>query len=233
MTEQEMMTLLRKKLDRGMAQYRKEWQQKPASKLVELASEIAAVKFVYEELSDGRYSAEYMEYLLRFENPLEVVKDQWISEQNVDFSEELTHALWTLWDKGESESEYALDPEYAPVSAEEVRITVREFIEAHPNAAFDMAHRCVDARWDAVRQPDRQPDYPRQSVAGLARRSHPAVKEGRGWHMNALRLQKAACTTTQKRIGWRQFSRMAASGGSEIGSAGSAPLLQIPCGLWK
>ena len=138
MTEQEMMTLLRKKLDRGMAQYRKEWQQKPASELVELASEIAAVKFVYGELSGSSYSADYMEYLLRFENPLEVVKDQWISEQTVDFSEELTHALWTLWDKGESEAEYTLDPEYAPVSAEEVRITVREFIEAHPNAAFDM-----------------------------------------------------------------------------------------------
>ena len=138
MTEQEMMTLLRKKLDRGMAQYRKEWQQKPASELVELASEIAAVKFVYQELSDGSYSAEYMEYLLRFENPLEVVADQWISEQTVDFSEELTHALWTLWDKGESESEYTLDPDYAPVSAEEVRITLREFIEAHPNASFDM-----------------------------------------------------------------------------------------------
>jgi hypothetical protein len=44
-------------------------------------------------------------------------------EQTVDFSEELTHALWTLWDKGESEAEYTLDPEYAPVSAEEVRIT--------------------------------------------------------------------------------------------------------------
>ena len=138
MTEQEMMTLLRKKLDRGMAQYQKEWQQKPASELVELASEIAAVQFVYQELSDGSYSAEYMEYLLRFENPLEVVADQWISEQNVDFSEELTHALWTLWDKGESESEYTLDPDYAPVSAEEVRITLREFIEAHPNASFDM-----------------------------------------------------------------------------------------------
>ena len=138
MTEQEMMTLLRKKLDRGMAQYQKEWQQKPASELVELASEIAAVQFVYQELSDGSYSAEYMEYLLRFENPLEVVADQWISEQTVDFSEELTHALWTLWDKGESESEYTLDPDYAPVSAEEVRITLREFIEAHPNASFDM-----------------------------------------------------------------------------------------------
>ena len=138
MTEQEMMTLLRKKLDNGMARYQKEWRQKPASELVELASEIAAVQFVYQELSDGSYSAEYMEYLLRFENPLEVVADQWISEQTVDFSEELTHALWTLWDKGESESEYTLDPEYAPVSAEEVRITLREFIEAHPNASFDM-----------------------------------------------------------------------------------------------
>lgn len=138
MTEQELMTLLRKKLDRNMAQYQKEWRQKSASELVELASEIAAVQFVYKELFGGSYSSEYMEYLLRFENPLEVVKDQWISEQNVDFSEELTHALWTLWDKGESESEYTLDPEYAPVSAEEVRITLREFIEAHPNASFDM-----------------------------------------------------------------------------------------------
>ena len=138
MTEQEMMTLLRKKLDSGMARYQKEWRQKPASELVNLASEIAAAQFVYKELSEGSYSAEYMEYLLRFENPLEVVADQWISEQNVDFSEELTHALWTLWDKGESESEYTLDPEYAPVSAEDVRITVREFIEAHPNASFDM-----------------------------------------------------------------------------------------------
>ena len=117
MTEQEMMTLLRKKLDSGMARYQKEWRQKPASELVNLASEIAAAQFVYKELSEGSYSAEYMEYLLRFENPLEVVADQWISEQNVDFSEELTHALWTLWDKGESESEYTLDPEYAPVSA--------------------------------------------------------------------------------------------------------------------
>ena len=138
MTEQEMMTLLRKKLDSGMARYQKEWREKPAPGRDSGSSEIAAAQFVYKELSEGSYSAEYMEYLLRFENPLEVVADQWISEQNVDFSEELTHALWTLWDKGESESEYTLDPEYAPVSAEDVRITVREFIEAHPNASFDM-----------------------------------------------------------------------------------------------
>ncbi|NLO86913.1 MAG: hypothetical protein GX096_16015 [Clostridiales bacterium] len=138
MTEKEMMELLRKKLDRNMALYQREWQQKPASELVEMANEIAAAKFVYGELSGSSYSPEYMEYLLRFENPLEVVKDQWISEQTVDFSEELNHALWTLWDKGDAESEYAMDPEYAPVSAEEERVTVREFIERHPDATFDM-----------------------------------------------------------------------------------------------
>lgn len=138
MTDKEILAVLRKKLDKGMAQYQNEWQQQPASALVEMASEIAASKFVYDELYGGGYAQEYMEYLLRFENPLEVTRDQWISEQAVDYSEEMNHALWTLWDKGDSEQEYALDPEYAPVSAEKVRITLREFITAHPNAAFDM-----------------------------------------------------------------------------------------------
>lgn len=138
MTDKEMIDILRKKLDRNMAIYQKEWQQKPASELVDMASEIAATKFVYDEMSGGSYPPDYMGYLLRFENPLEVVRDQWISEQTVDFSEELNHALWTLWDKGDAEQDYALDPEYKPVSTENERITVREFIERHPNVTFDM-----------------------------------------------------------------------------------------------
>jgi hypothetical protein len=76
-----------------MAVYQKEWLQKPASELVDMASEIAATKFVYDEISGGGYPSDYMEYLLRFDNPLEVLKDQWISEQTVDYSEELSHAL--------------------------------------------------------------------------------------------------------------------------------------------
>lgn len=138
MTDNEMMDILRKKLDKSMALYKKEWQQKSSSELVDMASEIAATKFVYDEISGGSYPSDYMEYLLRFENPLEVLKDQWISEQTVDYSEEVNHALWMLWDKGDAEQEYELDPEYAPVSNEDEQITVRQFIESHPNTAFDM-----------------------------------------------------------------------------------------------
>lgn len=82
----------------------------------------------FEELSDGRYSAEYG-ISAPFENPLEVVRIQWISEQTVDFSEELAHALWTLWDKGESGAEPPSTGATACFCGE-VRITVREFIEA-------------------------------------------------------------------------------------------------------
>ena len=138
MTDKEMMEILQKKLDRNMAVYQKEWLQKPASELVDMASEIAATKFVYDEISGGGYPSDYMEYLLRFDNPLEVIKDQWISEQTVDYSEELSHALWTLADKGDMEQDYALDPEYAPVSDEDEQITVREFLERHLDATFDM-----------------------------------------------------------------------------------------------
>ena len=198
MTEQEMMTLLRKKLDRGMAQYQKEWQQKPASELVELASEIAAVQFVYQELSDGSYSAEYMEYLLRFENPLEVVADQWISEQTVDFSEELTHALWTLWDKGESESEYTLDPDYAPVSAEEVRITLREFIEAHPNASFDMMTPGGYVYWT--------PETAQLLLAGHNVKGNPGSAEfARDVPAEEL-LEQEICTADFSKGAWRVLS---------------------------
>lgn len=138
MTDKEMLAILQKKLDKGMALFNEQWQQCPASELVDMASEIAATKMVYDALSDGGCSSEYLEYLLRFENPLEVIRDQWISEQTVDYSEGLNHALWTLCNKGDAEQEYEIDPEYAPVSDEDEKITVREFIERHPDKDFDM-----------------------------------------------------------------------------------------------
>lgn len=138
MSDKEMIEKLREKLDMNMTMYQKEWHQKSASELVDIANEISAAKFVYSELFSGSYPSDCMEYLLRFENPLEVVRDQWISEQAVDYSKELNHALWTLQDKGDAEQEYALDPEYRHGSTADKKITVREFIERHPDAAFDM-----------------------------------------------------------------------------------------------
>jgi hypothetical protein len=55
---------------------------------------------------------DYLEYLLRFENPLEVVRDQWIDEQNVAHDDEITHVLWTISDKGDAELVYKLDASF-------------------------------------------------------------------------------------------------------------------------
>jgi hypothetical protein len=53
-------------------------------------------------------SADDAEYLLRFENPLRLVSDQWLAEQNVSHSDELGHVLWSITDKGLGEGEYAM-----------------------------------------------------------------------------------------------------------------------------
>lgn len=81
---------------------------KPALDLIEMASEIAAAKFIYEELGvEGAFS-EYSDYLLQFENPLKVLRDHWIGEQNYDHHEELDHTLWNMTDKGIGVGDYPM-----------------------------------------------------------------------------------------------------------------------------
>ncbi|NYB73101.1 hypothetical protein HZF24_02990 [Sedimentibacter hydroxybenzoicus DSM 7310] len=138
MQREQMIETLREKLDRNWSDYLRELDGLSKGVLIGKSDEITAARFVYNELYGGGYPEDYMEYLLRFENPLEVARDQWISEQTVDFSEELNHALWSLMDKGDAEQDYTLDPEYMPIPATDKKVTVREFIEAHPNVAFDM-----------------------------------------------------------------------------------------------
>ena len=112
MTKNEIMEALREKLDKNNDTYYKELIQCSPSVLIGRAEEIAANSLVYNELYGGGYSADFMEYLLRFENPLEVVRDQWLNEQNVAHDEEMSHALWSITDKNDAEQIYALDPEY-------------------------------------------------------------------------------------------------------------------------
>ena len=39
-----------------------------------------------------------MESLLEYDDPLELLREQWLDEQYVDHSGEFEHALWSLWD---------------------------------------------------------------------------------------------------------------------------------------
>ena len=66
------------------------------------ADEIAAVRLCYNELVGGTYSADLLEHLLRYDDPLDTMREWWLQEQNTDHSEEFEHALWTLKEQGPS-----------------------------------------------------------------------------------------------------------------------------------
>ena len=118
MTKNEIMEALREKLDRNNDEYQKELLRWSPLVLIGRAQEIAANSLVYNELYGGGCSADFMEFLLRFENPLEVVRDQWLKEQNVSYDEEMTHVLWNIADRKEAEKEYKLDEEFLPIGQE-------------------------------------------------------------------------------------------------------------------
>jgi len=114
MDRKEIEKKLRDKLEANYQMYIRQLQNKPSADLIEQAAEIAAAKLVYEELKDVGNNPDYLEYLLRFENPLEVVRDAWLDENNVVHNEEMDHALWSLMDKGNAEQDYALDETFLP-----------------------------------------------------------------------------------------------------------------------
>ena len=54
-----------------------------------------------------------LEYLLQFEDPLEVARDRWIFEQGADHGDEFQHALESLRQEDHAEQNYPLDEAYA------------------------------------------------------------------------------------------------------------------------
>ena len=102
------------KLEANYISFMQEWIKLEPLQLIEQAEEIAATKLVYNELKDDRYSTDYLEYLLRFKNPLEVVRDKWIEENGSEMvhDDDITHALWSIADKQDAEQDYELDEAY-------------------------------------------------------------------------------------------------------------------------
>lgn len=116
MTADEVREALRQKLRERWSQYSVEMLQRPSTEIFERADEIAAARFCYDQLTESSisYPAEYLEYLLRFKDPLSVVQGQWISAQNVDYSDEFERALWMIQNDSTAEQDYPLDPEWKP-----------------------------------------------------------------------------------------------------------------------
>ncbi len=97
-TADEVREALGRKLKDRWSEYSAEMLRRSPAEIFERADEIAAARFCCDQLMESSisYPVEYLEYLLRFEDPLSVVRDQWASAQNVDYSDEFEHALWIL-----------------------------------------------------------------------------------------------------------------------------------------
>lgn len=81
--------------------------QKSAGELIGMASEIAAVNFIYGELGAKGAFREYADYLLQFENPLEVVRATWQGyEEFRQCDKELEQVLWNMKSMGIGIGEY-------------------------------------------------------------------------------------------------------------------------------
>ena len=102
MTTDAVREALRQKLRDRWSEYSAEVLERPAAEIFERADEIAAARFCCDQLTEKltSYPVEYLEYLLRFEDPVTVVQDQWASEQNAGIGDKFKHALYTLWSTG-------------------------------------------------------------------------------------------------------------------------------------
>ena len=112
MDKQEIFDILRKKLQQNMDAYKATLLQCAPMELIERAAEIYAAESVYGELCSGDYAMEHYEYLLRFENPLELARDHWQSYQELSFHDEMSRVFDDMMEQ-DNEMCYTLDPGYA------------------------------------------------------------------------------------------------------------------------
>ena len=104
-------TALRARLDQNYKDFIDGLQGKTTSELIAMAPEITAARQVHEELL-GACDEDDMEFLLRFDDPLEVVRGYWESEiTGYDHSGEMGHMLWDIQDKGLYSEDQLAQPE--------------------------------------------------------------------------------------------------------------------------
>ena len=87
---------LKKRLDENYTAFIDSLQKKTIPELIAMAPEITAAQQLHEELLDA-CDDEDVEFLLRFDDPLEVVRGYWESEiTGYDHSGEMGHMLWRV-----------------------------------------------------------------------------------------------------------------------------------------
>ena len=94
-----MKSVLRERLDQNYNDFLAQLRGKTAAELIAMAPEISAVRQLHEELLDA-CDKDDVEFLLRFDDPLDVVRGYWESEiTGYDHSGEMSHMLWEIRDR--------------------------------------------------------------------------------------------------------------------------------------
>ena len=92
----ELKAVLRERLHKNYEDFLAQLQGKSTDKLIAMASEITAAKQCCEELPDA-CDDDDIQFLLQFDDPLEVVRGYWESEiTSYDHSGEMGHMLWEI-----------------------------------------------------------------------------------------------------------------------------------------
>jgi len=95
----ELKDTLKKRLDENYTAFIESLQGTTVSELIAMAPEITAAQQLHEELLDA-CDDDDVEFLLRFDDPLEVVRGYWESEiTGYDHSGEMGHMLWEIRDR--------------------------------------------------------------------------------------------------------------------------------------
>lgn len=102
MERTELHSQLEARLHECWTAYKDELLALPPDQIIAKADEITAARFCYDELTESpsSYPDYLLEHLISADNPLELIREQWQNEQCIDHSNELEHALWSLWDHG-------------------------------------------------------------------------------------------------------------------------------------
>lgn len=95
------------RLDANLAEFRKTWETSDKTRLIDGSREITAIKDAHYYLTESHgFEQEEIDYLLLFENPLQVVADKWL-ERSQDLSD-FSFALDEVFDKKDALRDYEL-----------------------------------------------------------------------------------------------------------------------------
>ena len=94
----ELKDALKKRLDENYTAFIESLQGKTASELIAMAPEITAAQQLHEELLDA-CDVDDVEFLLRFDDPLETLRGLWADALTGSRTEEISHFVWEVQDR--------------------------------------------------------------------------------------------------------------------------------------